>query len=111
MEINIKKRAKQVILELSGSLDIYSSLDFKTAMDEHITAEKPEIIIDMQKVVYLDSSGVGILIKALNHVQGFQGKLSVANLQPAIEKIFKVSGLVSYFDILSMEEFQARIGD
>lgn len=109
MEIKVKKRAQKVVLALSGSLDIHSSLDFKTALEEHVSEESPEVIIEMGKVVYLDSSGIGILIKALNHVQGVQGKLSVANLQPAIEKIFKVSGLTSYFDILSPEDFQARI--
>ena len=109
MEINIKKNGNQIIFELEGSLDIYTSLDLKAALEENVTGENLDVLIDMDKLTYIDSSGIGILIKALNYVQGQKGKLSVANLKPAIEKVFKVSGLTSYFEILSPEDFQARI--
>ena len=109
MEINVKKNDSQIIFELEGSLDIYTSLDLKAALEEHVKGENLDVIIDMDKLTYIDSSGIGILIKALNYVQGLKGKLSVANLKPAIEKVFKVSGLTSYFEILSPEDFQNRV--
>ncbi len=64
----------------------------------------------MDKLTYIDSSGIGILIKALNYVQGLNGKLRVAKLKPAIEKVFKVSGLTSYFEILSLDEYNEQYG-
>jgi anti-sigma B factor antagonist len=109
MDIKVKKIENRVIIELEGSLDIYTSLDLKSALEEHVNAESFEVIIDMEGLNYIDSSGIGILIKALNYVQGLNGKLCVANLKPVIEKVFKVSGLTSYFEILSGEEFKARI--
>jgi len=109
MDIKVKKIENRVIIELDGSLDIYTSLDLKSALEEHVNAESFEVIIDMEGLNYIDSSGIGILIKALNYVQGLNGKLCVANLKPVIEKVFKVSGLTSYFEILSGEEFKARI--
>ncbi|MBX7059330.1 MAG: STAS domain-containing protein [Leptospirales bacterium] len=108
MEINVKKKDNRIIFELEGSLDIYTSLDLKAALEEHVKGESPDVIIDMDRLTYIDSSGIGILIKALNYVQGIKGKLSVANLKPAIEKVFKVSGLTSYFEILSPDEFKSR---
>ncbi len=109
MDINVKKLENRVIIELDGSLDIYTSLDLKAALEEHVNAESFEVIIDMEGLNYIDSSGIGILIKALNYVQGLNGKLSVANLKPVIEKVFKVSGLTSYFEILSSDEFKSRV--
>ncbi len=109
MEINVKKNGNQIIYELEGSLDIYTSLDLKAALEEHVKDENLDVIIDMDRLTYIDSSGIGILIKALNYVQGLKGKLSVANLKPAIEKVFKVSGLTSYFEILSPEDFKNRV--
>ncbi|MCB1173879.1 MAG: STAS domain-containing protein [Leptospiraceae bacterium] len=109
MEINIKSNNNQIIFELEGSLDIYTSLDLKAALEENVKGENLDVLIDMDKLTYIDSSGIGILIKALNYVQGLKGKLSVANLKPAIEKVFKVSGLTSYFEILSSDDFKARV--
>ena len=106
MKINVKKSENQVIFQLEGSLDIYTSLDLKAALEDHAAENSMLVVIDMEKLSYIDSSGIGILIKALNYVQGLQGKLAVANLKPVIEKVFKVSGLTSYFEILSPEEFK-----
>jgi anti-sigma B factor antagonist len=36
--------------------------------------------------------------------------MCVANLKPAIEKVFKVSGLTTYFEILTPDDFHARYG-
>ncbi len=108
MDINIKKNSNQILFELDGSLDIYTSLDLKSALEEHVNGDNLEVIIDMERLNYIDSSGIGILIKALNYVQGLNGKLIVANLKPVIEKVFKVSGLTSYFEILTPEEFKQK---
>ena len=105
MKINVEKKGQHIFLILEGSLDIYTALDFKTALEEHVKTDSPDVIINMSKLTYIDSSGTGILIKALIYIQDLNGQLSIANLNPAIEKIFKVSGLTSHFDILNQEEF------
>lgn len=110
MEINVTNKDNHILFELEGSLDIYTSLDLKAALEDHVKSEGPDVVIDMSKLTYIDSSGIGILIKALNYVQGLNGKLCVSNLKPAIEKVFKVSGLTSYFEILNQEEFKERYG-
>lgn len=108
MEISVKKNDNQILFELEGSLDIYTSLDLKSSLEENVKENNPDVVIDLDKLTYIDSSGIGILIKALNYIQGLNGKLCVANLKPAIEKVFKVSGLTSYFEILSTDEFKSR---
>lgn len=110
MEINVKKKENKVLFELEGSLDIYTSLDLKAALEDHVK-NLMDVAVDMEKLTYIDSSGIGILIKALNYVNGLDGKLCVANLKPVIEKVFKVSGLTSYFEILTSEEFKERYPD
>jgi len=105
MEIIVDKDENRIIFKLDGSLDIYTSLDLKIALEKNIDGTPPIVIIDMEKLTYIDSSGIGILIKSLNFVQGHNGKLYVANLKPVIEKVFKVSGLTSYFEILSHEDY------
>lgn len=108
MEIKVNEKSNHILFELEGSLDIYTSLDLKSALEENVKKDKPDVVIDMANLTYIDSSGIGILIKALNYVQGLNGRLCVASLKPAIEKVFKVSGLTSYFEILNKQEFKDR---
>ncbi len=110
MEINVIRNQKSIILELTGSLDIYTSVQLKVAIEKHVAqpSSPMDIIINMEKLNYLDSSGVGILIRTLNYCKEHESKLRVANLKPAIEKVFRVSGLTSYFEILSSEDYQKQ---
>ena len=109
MEINIVKNQKNIVLELTGSLDIYTSVQLKVAVENHASQPSMNIIVDMEKLNYLDSSGIGILIKTLNYCKEHGSKLRVVNLQPAIEKVFRISGLTSYFEILSPEDYKKSI--
>ncbi len=108
MEISIQKKDNKIIFNLEGSLDIYTSLDLKGVLEENIKDSNMDVCINLDKLNYIDSSGIGILIKSLNFIQSLNGTMCVANLKPAIEKIFKVSGLTTYFEILTPEEFEKR---
>ncbi|MCU0823206.1 MAG: STAS domain-containing protein [Leptospira sp.] len=111
MEINLKKKADAHIISISGSLDIYTSLDFKNFLETNLpssSADGVHVVINLEKLNYIDSSGIGMLIKQLNYVQELKGKFSIANMKPAIEKVFKVAGLTSYFQTISEDEFREK---
>ncbi len=111
MEIRIYNKENKFVFDLEGSLDIYTSLDLKSALEDNVKESNVDVCINLDKLNYIDSSGIGILIKSLNYIQGLNGNMCVANLKPSIEKIFKVSGLTTYFEILSNEEFEKRYGE
>ncbi len=110
MEIDLKKAGNATIINVSGSLDIYTSLDFKNFIEENIkgNGENLHVIVNLEKLNYIDSSGIGMLIKQLNYVHELKGRFSIANMKPAIEKVFKVAGLTSYFETIGEEEFRAK---
>ena len=110
MEIDLKKVGNAIIINISGSLDIYTSLDFKNFLEANVKAdiENQQVIINLEKLNYIDSSGIGMLIKQLNYVRELKGEFSIANLKPAIEKVFKVAGLTSYFQTIGEEEYRLK---
>lgn len=108
MEITVRNKENKYVFDLEGSLDIYTSLDLKSALEENIKTQNCDVCINLEHLTYIDSSGIGILIKSLNYVQRLNGNMCVANLKPAIEKVFKVSGLTTYFEVLSSEDYQTR---
>lgn len=105
MEIEVTKDQNRAILKLNGNLDIHTSMDLKSVLEKNVDDSIKVVIIDMDKLNFIDSSGIGTLIKSLNFVQGKGGQLYVVNMKPVIEKVFKVSGLTSYFEILTTEEY------
>jgi anti-sigma B factor antagonist len=107
MEIALKSKKGANVLELKGSLDIYTSLELKNHIEKNIETAKA-LIIDLEQVNYIDSSGIGTLIKGLNLAKGKNVPFIIANVQPTIEKVFKVAGLLNFFTILTKDEYKSK---
>ena len=108
MDIKVNKKDNYIVIGLSGSLDIYTSLELKNAVEEHIVDKATILVVNLEDVSYVDSSGIGTLIKTFNHIENLGGNFVIANLKPIIEKVFKVAGLTSYFKIIDDDELKSK---
>ena len=66
------------------------------------------IAIDMKKLVFLDSSGMGSLVKLLNFTRQISGGFYLYNVPEEVRKIFEVADLISFFNIVTESEFKAK---
>ncbi|MBN2286479.1 MAG: STAS domain-containing protein [Tissierellales bacterium] len=82
-----------------GDIDIVTSKEFKEEILKFIEEEK-EILIDGQKLDYMDSTGLGVLISLLKKTRENNSKLYLSNLKPNIYKLFDITGLTDVFEIL-----------
>lgn len=108
MDIVHKKIDNVNIFTLTGSLDIYTAVELKQQFEAIIKDSENIAIIDLSKVSYIDSSGIGMLIKLMNYVKSLEGKFYLANMKPPLEKVFKVAGLGNYFQFIGEKEFAER---
>lgn len=105
MEIITQNRQNSILMALNGSLDIYTSLELKETLETLVNSKEiKNIIIDLDFTDYVDSSGIGTLIKGLNLAREKKIEFYIVNVQPTIEKVFKVAGLLNFFKILSRQE-------
>jgi anti-sigma B factor antagonist len=62
----------------TGRLDIAGAPALKEAIEEVVRSGPPRIVIDMEGVSFVDSTGLGSVISALKQVRGSQGELRLA---------------------------------
>ncbi|NED58366.1 STAS domain-containing protein, partial [Micromonospora aurantiaca] len=55
--------------------------------------------VDMEKVEFLDSTGLGVLVGGLKRVRAHDGSLELVCTQERILKIFRITGLTKVFGI------------
>ena len=67
-------------------------------------------MVDLTKVGFIDSSGLATLIEALQAVGKYGGRLRLFGLSPAVQNLFKLSNLISIFDIRDTREDAVRVG-
>ena len=87
------------VLPLEGEIDLHVSPEVAELL-RTVAAERPkEVIVDLTKVTYLDSSGLAVLIEGMQNVQEYGGRFAVAGVQESVKHIFDIARLDQVFHI------------
>jgi len=100
MEFVITEYKHCDLMEISGRVDSYTSPKIKEALEALIADGHCKIVLDLQAVTYLSSSGMLTFINALKHCQqGSQGKIVLSNVSPQIFTSLELAGFHTLFEI------------
>lgn len=99
--INIDKKDNLLVIIPEGDMDIYSSSQFKDLVLDSYNNEKIDLLIDGEKLEYIDSTGLGALIGILKRVKEDDNKIYLSNIKPNIRKLFDITELDKLFIIRS----------
>ena len=85
------------VLQLEGEIDLHVSPEVAESL-RTMVANKPKVlVVDLAKVTYLDSSGLAVLIEAMQKVQEYGGKFALAGLQSDVRSILETARLDQFF--------------
>src|SRR5438034_11783030 len=85
------------LLTLRGEIDVYTAPRLRQAIIDLVDGGATRIVVDMEKVDFLDSTGLGVLVGGLKRVRVKDGSLSIVTTQDKILKIFDITGLNRVF--------------
>ncbi len=104
---DIKQKDDIVVVKPEFNFDIENLDNVRNLRDElerFISGiENPVVLINFENVSYVDSTGLGNIIRMFEMVRKKKGKFSVCNLNVDVEKIFKITTLDSVIEIFSTE--------
>lgn len=104
MDINTRTKVDIVILDISGEIDLYNAPEIKDIINKLIDEKKYNVVINLQEVSYIDSSGIGALISSLSNLKKYQGGLKIINVFASVRKVFELTKLTSFFEIFDSED-------
>jgi len=97
-QTNFQKKEKIFFLE--GELDVHQVKSLKANLMGDLESEEPwSFILDLSKVDYLDSSGLGMLVYLKKEVSRKGGKFSLIHLKDQVLNVFKLTKLEDYFEL------------
>jgi anti-sigma B factor antagonist len=85
------------VLPLQGEIDLHVSPRISQKLGEIIKQKPSRLVIDLSGVTYIDSSGLAILISAMQDVEEYGGRFSLAGLQENVRTIFETARLDKVF--------------
>jgi len=104
MDILEKKTGDVNIISLCGRLDAYSANELEKKLDALIDAGQICLVINFDKLEYISSSGLRVLLSMLKKVRKHEGDIKLACLKPYVKEVFDIAGFTQLFTILDTEE-------
>jgi len=112
-------RDRYMVIEMRGAVvgsaqDTIPLQQYREAVADYIHECQgkqimPRIIIDLGKVTYLNSNGIGTLVAMHSDVRRAKGKIVFADIGKVIANVFVVTKLNQIFDMASMAEAEQKI--
>jgi anti-sigma B factor antagonist len=100
MELGLEvdeSRAPYTVLSVKGEIDVYSAPRLRERLVELVSQGHRQIVVDLEGVDFLDSTGLGVLVGGLKRLRSHDGELSIVCSQSRILKVFEITGLTSVF--------------
>ena len=104
MDISEKKIGDVNVISLSGRLDAYSANEVEKKLDSLVDAAQVRLVISLEKLEYISSSGLRVFLAALKKVKKQQGDIKLACLKPYIKEVFDIAGFSQLFNMFDTEE-------
>ena len=104
MKTFYEKEDKRLIFEIHEDIDECVAQKIRRRLDNEIERYMPkEVIFDFNKVSFMDSAGIGLLIGRYKNARAIGAKVELKNVNKSIYKILKMSGITRLIPIKEEE--------
>lgn len=105
MDLSLETREVdgRTIVAVGGEIDVYTAPRLRDEISDLVGQGRHRLIIDMEKVDFLDSTGLGVLVGGLKKVRAHDGSMELICSQDRLLKIFRITGLAKVFTIHASE--------
>lgn len=99
LTIDVQKKNGAAVLAVNGEIDVFTAPKLREQLIDLVERGEHQIIVSLEGVDFLDSTGLGVLVAGLKRVKVHEGSLSVVCTKEKILKIFRITGLTKVFPI------------
>ena len=104
MEIIRNQCGSITALELIGRLDLASGVTLKEKVKAEFDGGNTRIHLNMAKVDFVNSSGLGALVSVMKETRLRSGRLTLSNLASYVQEIFEITQLAHIFEIYPTQD-------
>jgi anti-sigma B factor antagonist len=100
-----------VLVELRGEIDALAAPRLTPYLDSLSAADKPDIVVDLRPVTFIDCSGLTVLVRLRNRVRARSGRVRLVCDDPRTLRTLRVTRLSPHFPILDAPPRSSRSVD
>jgi len=105
VQISTRQSGSTTIVDVTGDIDLYNSPEVrKVLLGALRDSRAPRVIVNLQAVRYIDSSGVASLVEGLKVSRDLGSRFALVGLSPAAREVLELSRLIKVFEVYDNEE-------
>jgi anti-sigma B factor antagonist len=97
--VEVSKQDGAAVLTVTGEIDVATAPRLREHIVTLVNEGETRIVVDLQGVDFIDSTGLGALVGGLKRVRTHGGELAIVCTRPRLLKVFEITGLVRVFEI------------
>lgn len=92
--VKIYNDGRRITAALFGDIDHHAAREIRLELDDVISHSRPDLLIlDLENVGFMDSSGIGLILGRTRSVHAAGGELLIKNARREIAEVIRISGL------------------
>lgn len=99
LSVTSHQRDGRTVVTVGGEIDVYTAPLLRERIHELVKDGHHDLVIDLEAVGFLDSTGLGVLVGGLKRVRAHSGSMRLVCTSPKILKVFEITGLTKVFAI------------
>jgi anti-sigma B factor antagonist len=99
LSLATRNEGDKTVIAVGGEIDVYTAPKLREQIVQLVEEHRYHLVVDMEDVEFLDSTGLGVLVGGLKRVRAHDGSLHLVCTQERILKIFRITGLTKVFPI------------
>ena len=108
LSLTTREADGRTVVVVGGEIDVYTAPKLRDKITELVNAGQHHLLVDLEAVEFLDSTGLGVLVGGLKKVRAQDGSMALICSQERLLKIFRLSGLAKVFAIHDSEATALR---
>lgn len=100
----IRNQDGAVIVALAGELTLRESPAFHDTLLELCEQTPVHIVVNLQELTFIDSSGVGTLTDIFRRIKKGDGKFALVGMSKMVRSVFEITRLDRFFSIYETEQ-------
>lgn len=92
IDIEVSDQDQYKVLRPEGDLDVYTVGSLRDALGEIVEEDSPRVVVDLDSVPFMDSSGLGALMGGVRRLREAGGDLAISCTREQHLKLFTITG-------------------
>jgi anti-sigma B factor antagonist len=109
MDISTRQVGLVTIVDISGDITLYNSPELRKVLIELLRNKRaPRVIVNLEKVRYIDSAGIASLVEGLKTSRDLKSGFALYALSKMTRNVLELTRLIKVFEVYDTEEEALR---